>query len=100
MVERLRRMREQREHKSGRAAPPSQPRGSRAAHDDPAEVRFRPGDEIVCAPYGRGSVIASHIEDDREVLLVSFPTLGQLTIDAAVSAARLADPDQSPPENE
>ena len=37
---------------------------SSAAHDETAEPRFRPGDQIVCTPYGSGKVIASHIEDD------------------------------------
>jgi hypothetical protein len=94
MVDRLRRMREQRERKAGRGTPPPQQRTPRAPQGEPAESRFHPGDTIVCTPYGRGEVIASHIEDDHEILLVAFPSHGQLTIDAAVNAARLADPER------
>ncbi|HMQ35721.1 MAG TPA: hypothetical protein PKD53_33760, partial [Chloroflexaceae bacterium] len=97
VVARLRQMREQRELKSGPAAPAP----PRPAPADADEARFRPGDQIVCAPYGRGEVLASRVEDDREILVVSFPNHGELTIDAVVSAARLVEtlpqPDDDPP---
>lgn len=97
MVARLRQMREQRERQSGRpanAAPSPRPR---PASDEPDEARFRPGDQIVCTPYGRGEVLSSRLEGDHELIVVNFPAHGQLTIDAAVSAARLADDGQRPP---
>lgn len=91
MVARLRRLREQREQRA--------PRTTRAAPhpaESPAESRFHTGDAIVCTPYGRGFVRSSRIEDERELLVVAFPDHGELTIDAAVSAARL-DNDETPP---
>ena len=91
MVARLRRLREQREQREQR---PARPR--RSAAESNAEPRFRTGDAIVCTPYGRGVVRSSRIEDERELLVVAFPDHGELTIDAAVSAARLDD-DETPP---
>ena len=86
MVARLRRLREQREHQA--------PRPRRVAHsaaNGSAEPRFRPGDQIICTPYGSGQVRASRVEDGHELLIVDFAEHGELTIDAAVSAARLDD---------
>lgn len=82
MVARLQRLRQQRERQEQHEAPPRTP-------DAPATPRFQPGDRIVCAPYGRGEVLESRLEDDHELLVVTFAAHGRLTIDAAVSAARL-----------
>ncbi len=94
MVERLKRMRQQRE----RQAPRPRPRpASRAAANGNFEPRFHPGDQIICSPYGAGEVLESRVEDERELLVVAFPEHGELTIDAAVSAARLVE-EEAPPE--
>ena len=91
MVARLKRMREQRERREPRPRPA--PRTANGAF----EPRFHPGDQIICSPYGAGEVIASRIDGERELLVVAFPEHGELTIDAAVNAARLAE-DAAPPE--
>jgi hypothetical protein len=93
MVARLKRMREQRERRDPRPRP-----APRAAANGSFEPRFHPGDQIVCSPYGAGEVLESRVEEERELLLVAFPEHGELTIDAAVSAARLAD--EAPPSAE
>lgn len=98
MVDRLRRAREQRERQRGRAAPPP-PRRS-GAPTAPEEARFHAGDQIVCTPYGRGEVVSSRFEGDRELLVVDFPDHGRLTIDAAVSAARLAETTPRPSDDD
>jgi DEAD/DEAH box helicase domain-containing protein len=84
MVERLRRLREQRE-----ANQPAQPvsanvRGTQEA----VEARFAPGDQVVCVPYGEGEVRTSRIIGDKEILTVYFPEHGELRIDPSVSAVR------------
>lgn len=93
MVARLRRLREQRERRAPQAPAPRP-----VTHDSEGESRFRPGDRIHCTPYGEGEVLASRLDDDREMLLVRFPEHGELTVDAAVSAARLvaAAPEPEP----
>lgn len=88
MVARLRRLREQRQG----GEPPRQP--ARAQQASPAEARFRPGDQIVCTPYGKGEVIASRVEGERELISVLFAEHGEVTVDAAVNAVRL---DESAP---
>jgi DEAD/DEAH box helicase domain-containing protein len=90
MVARLRRLRERRD------GPPAPDRPARPATGD-AEPRFHSGDRIVCTPYGRGEVVASHVEDEREILVVRFADHGELTIDAAVNAARPDDDAATPP---
>jgi hypothetical protein len=47
------------------------------------------GDTVFCMPWGTGEVRSSQIEDDRELMVVSFADHGDLTIDTAVSAVRL-----------
>jgi hypothetical protein len=94
MVARLRRIREQRERTET-------PRGPRPpAADNGAEPRFHPGERIVCTPYGKGEVIASRVEEGHELLVVDFPSHGELTIDAAVNAARLDDDDAPPADDD
>lgn len=87
IVERLRRLRAQRQAAAQAAAPRQPP------PDEPGEPRFAPGDLIVCVPYGPGEVLDSRIEDGRELLVVRFATHGELTLDAALSLARYADRD-------
>ncbi|PDV99707.1 hypothetical protein [Candidatus Chloroploca asiatica] len=86
MVERLRRMRQQQEAQKQKQTTPSLPSSSSF---EPIEPRFLPGDQVLCNPYGEGEVLASRIEDNREILVVAFPIYGHLTIDAIVSAVRL-----------
>ncbi|NNJ08825.1 helicase [Chloroflexales bacterium ZM16-3] len=86
MAARLRSMREQRERRSPSSPPsPRRPAGPREL----VEPRFMPGDTVFCMPWGTGEVRSSQIEDDRELMLVSFADHGDLTIDTAVSAVRL-----------
>jgi hypothetical protein len=95
MVARLRRLREQRERSEPAARPGPSP------HDEPeAEPRFHRGDQIVCTPYGRGEVLDSRVEGQRELLTVAFADHGELTIDAAVNAARLDDHDAPPADDD
>jgi hypothetical protein len=96
MVARLRRLREQRE----RNAPPTTPAPRRPARQDTStEPRFRQGDTVFCMPWGTGNVRSSKIDGDRELLVVSFPEHGDLTIDTAVSAVRLI-PEEEPGQND
>lgn len=86
MVERLRRMREQRE----RNAPPPVAPARRAARPSAAiEPRFASGDTVFCMPWGNGEVKSSRVEGERELLIVHFVDHGDLLIDTAVSAVRL-----------
>lgn len=87
IVERLRRLRAQRQAAAQAAAPRQPP------PDEAGEPRFAPGDVIVCVPYGRGEVLASRLEDGRELLVVRFATHGELTLDAALSLAHHVDRD-------
>jgi hypothetical protein len=90
MVERLRRMREQRERAAG-ATEAGRPSDAPAHPDTPAEPRFHPGDLIHATPYGEGEVVRCRVTADQEILVVAFPDHGELTIDAAVSAVRLIE---------
>lgn len=85
MVERLRRMREQRE----RNTPPAAPRRRSPNVAATAEPRFAPGDTVFCMPWGNGLVKSSRVEAERELLIVHFEDHGELLIDTAVSAVRL-----------
>jgi hypothetical protein len=87
LIERLRRQRHQREAEQSaheRASRPQQHAGS----DSVIEQRFAAGDGIFCLPYGDGVVRASRIEDGQELLTVTFPAYGDLTIDPAKSLVR------------
>ncbi|MEO7908794.1 MAG: helicase [Roseiflexaceae bacterium] len=90
LIERLRRQRHQRE-----AAQSVNERASRPQpHVDNSslvEQRFAAGDAIFCLPYGDGVVRASRIEDEQEILTVTFPAYGDLTIDPAKSLVRKLD---------
>ena len=70
-----------------RASRPEQHTGS----DSVIEQRFAVGDGIFCLPYGDGVVRASRIEDGQELLTVTFPAYGDLTIDPAKSLVRKLD---------
>jgi ATP-dependent helicase YprA (DUF1998 family) len=90
LIERLRRQRQQREAQESanqRARKPPQ----HAASDSEVEQRFAAGDNIFCLPYGDGVVRDSRIEDGQEVLTVTFPAYGDLTIDPAKSLVRKLD---------
>lgn len=87
MIERMRRLRQQREaEKQSAATPPVSSPTSGAPF--PTGPRFNVGDRIFCLPYGYGEVMASSIEDGRELLKVKFPDYGMLALDAAVSQVR------------
>jgi len=90
LIERLRRQRQQRE--KGQAATGTnnsrQVERPRSADNAAVEQRFAAGDRIFCLPYGDGEVRASRVEGGRELLTVSFPSYGELTIDPGVSLVR------------
>lgn len=88
LAARLRAMRAQRQQGGA-------PRAPRPASG--GEPRFRPGDSIVCVPHGPGTVVASRVEDGREILRVRFAGLGELMVDASVNLVRLAG-DEAPGE--
>lgn len=90
LIARLRRQRAQREQQGSPAAEPS------PAFAD-IQARFASGERIFCLPYGDGEIIASRIENGREMLLVRFPDHGELTIDPSVSLVRKLD---TPPDND
>jgi DEAD/DEAH box helicase domain-containing protein len=94
MVARLRRMREQRGSRN------SEPLQAPAAPDSAnARLRFAPGDQVFCLPYGYGTVRHARIENGRELLEISLPDVGDLTIDTSVNVVRRIDPetDEEPP---
>jgi len=86
LIERLRRQRQQREAQLGATSQRAERKHAQPA--TPVEQRFAAGDRIFCLPYGDGTVRDSRIEDGRELLTVSFPEHGDLTIDPLVSLVR------------
>jgi hypothetical protein len=89
LIERLRRQRQQREAEQSANQRASQPQ--HANEDSEVEQRFAAGDAVFCLPYGDGVVRASRIEDGQELLTVTFPAYGDLTIDPAKSLVRKLD---------
>ena len=87
LLEKARRLREQREAQLRREQPPVR----RVVNSEPeiVESRYKPQDRIFCVPYGEGVVLKSRVRDGRELLLVQFPELGDLRVDPAVNAVRL-----------
>jgi len=90
LIERLRRQRHQREAEQSAHERPHRPQ-QHADSASPVEQRFAAGDGIFCLPYGDGVVRASRIEDGQELLTVTFPAYGDLTIDPAKSLVRKLD---------
>jgi hypothetical protein len=90
LIERLRRQRQQREAEQAAHERAQRPQ-PHAGSDTPVEQRFAAGDAIFCLPYGDGVVRASRIEDGQELLTVSVPAYGDLTIDPAKSLVRKLD---------
>jgi hypothetical protein len=88
LIERLRRQRHQREAEQSASERASQPQHT---DDSAVEQRFAAGDPVFCLPYGDGVVHDSRIEDGREMLTISFPAYGDLTIDPAKSLVRKLD---------
>jgi hypothetical protein len=94
MVARLRRLREQRGPRNAEPAP------AHAAPDTGnVQPRFAPGDQVFCLPYGYGTVRNARIENGREMLEISLPDVGDLTIDTSVNVVRRVEPeaDEEPP---
>ncbi|XSG75015.1 hypothetical protein ACP8Y2_22865 [Herpetosiphon llansteffanensis] len=92
MLEKARRLREQREAEARVAQPITRPNS--ANYDaEPSESRFKQGDRVHCVPYGEGVVQKTRIRDGRELLLVQFPELGDLRVDPAVNAVRIVRPE-------
>jgi hypothetical protein len=93
LIARLRRQREQREAQSVAAQPARATKRPAISTAKPgSEPRFQVGDQIFCLPYGDGTVTDSWFDGDREMLTVSFPDHGELTVDPAVSLVRKLDP--------
>lgn len=86
LIDRLRRQRQQREAAQTRNQRGPTPAQARMPLN--IEPRFRAGERIFCLPYGDGVVQESWFEGDREMLAVSFPDHGELTIDPSVSLVR------------
>ncbi len=84
-----------RQRRSQSMPPPSNPSAGRSnrASAGSSESRFRPGDRIICMPYGAGSVRQSIMQDDREIIVVEFDDHGELTIDPTVSIVRRLPPE-------
>ena len=91
MLEKARRLREQREAEARVAQPITRSSTNQAA--EPSESRFKQGDRVHCVPYGEGVVQKTRIRDGRELLLVQFPELGDLRVDPAVNAVRILRPE-------
>lgn len=64
----------------------------------PAEPRYQPGDEVLCVPYGAGTVQAAWIDtdDEQERLRVAFTEHGELEINPAVNSVRRVPPPTPP----
>jgi hypothetical protein len=90
MIARMRRLREERERRTGGAVAPPPPQPA-----SPVESRFKPGEKIFCLPYGDGVVRESRVDDGHELLVVDFPDYGELTVDPAVSLVRSLAPPPS-----
>ncbi|GIV96050.1 MAG: helicase [Herpetosiphonaceae bacterium] len=90
LIERARRMREQREaqarlQEQGRRPPAGR---KQAATEEPVESRFAVGQRISCLPYGEGVVRRVRRSGSRELLDVEFPDYGELQIDPIISLVR------------
>jgi hypothetical protein len=59
-----------------------------AAPAAPTAPRFQVGERVFCLPYGAGIVRANRFVQDRELLSVEFPDLGQIEVDPAVNVVR------------
>jgi hypothetical protein len=92
ILARLLRMREQYEQQPLSSGAPTEA-AAPAAHTAP---RFQVGERVFCLPYGAGTVLAHRFVQDRELLSVEFPELGQVEVDPAVNVVRRIET----PENE
>jgi ATP-dependent helicase YprA (DUF1998 family) len=92
ILARLQQIREQSESRkpasSDEAVPP------RRTSDRPqAGPRFQAGEQVFCLPYGYGTVQASRMDGDQELLTVEFPDYGTIEINPSVSLVRRIDGD-------
>jgi hypothetical protein len=93
MIARMRRLREERERQqAANITPGTTPR---SVEDVP--LRFRAGQHVRCVPYGEGVVQSSQVVEGREQVLVTFPELGALEVDADRNLVRLIEPPAPPP---
>lgn len=94
LIERMRRLREEREAQqrdararqaelAARLLPPIEP--------DTSEPRFHIGQRVQCLPYGTGVVLSSRRADERELVLIDFPDYGEIEVDSSVSLMRQLD---------
>jgi hypothetical protein len=84
ILDRLLRMREQYEQQPLSSTPPAEA-AAPAANTAP---RFQVGERVFCLPYGAGVVRANRFVQNRELLSVEFPELGQVEVDPAVNVVR------------
>lgn len=92
MIDRMRRLRQQREAEQQSSSQHSRPAAARGADRDdasePAELRFHIGERVQCLPYGVGTVRASRIAEGRELVQIEFPDYGEIEVDPAISLVR------------
>jgi hypothetical protein len=95
MIDRMRRLRQQREAEQQAATPRKESFPARGAAEAPAEsveLRFHIGERVQCLPYGVGIVRASRIADGRELVQIEFPDYGEIEVDPAISLVRQLSP--------
>lgn len=88
MIERMRRLRQEREAAQRQPAP----RVEQSAPDEPAELRFHIGERVQCLPYGIGTVRSSSISGGREQVIIEFPEHGEIEVDPALNLIRKLGP--------
>lgn len=92
MIDRMRRLRQQREAEQQATGPRSRPATARGSAQDDTdasiELRFHIGERVQCLPYGIGRVRASRIVDGRELVQIDFPDYGEIEVDPSISLVR------------
>ena len=102
LIERMRRLREEREAQQRDALALQAELGARLlppVEPDDGEPRFHIGQRVQCLPYGTGIVRSSRRSDERELVLIDFPDYGEIEVDSAVSLLRPVE-DEAPPADE
>ncbi len=88
MIARMRRLREEREREKAR--PPGHA-GSNASMEPAMELRFHPGQQVRCVPYGRGVVREARIVEGREHLTIEFADGSTALVDPVINVVRVLD---------
>jgi hypothetical protein len=95
MIERMRRLREQREAEQARQRPQAQTTREQVS-EEAVELRFHIGERVQCLPYGIGTVRASKLVEGREMVMIDFPDYGEIEVDPGVSLVRKVNTKQAP----